>query len=160
MIKDLESEIEKLELALESMISDWAPEQYKNLQTIPGIGKRASMMLIVKTDAFTKVGHYKQLISLAGMAPREFQSGSSVRGKVHICKMGGADIRNSIYMSSMTAIRHNPMCKAIFEKLKGKGKNGKVALIAAGNKLLKQCFAVATSGVPFDPNYQSQISMN
>jgi transposase len=97
MIKDLEKEIEKLDVALETMISEWAPEQYKNLQTIPGIGKQASMILIVKTDAFTKVEHYKQLISLAGMAPKEFQSGSSIRGKVHICKMGGADIRKSIY---------------------------------------------------------------
>jgi transposase len=48
----------------------------------------------------------------------------------------------------------------MFERLKGKGKNGRVALNAVGNKLLKQCFAVATSGVPFDPNYQKEISMN
>lgn len=160
MIKSLNNEIQKLEDSLESLINEWAPEQYKNLQTIPGIGKKASMTLIVRTDAFTKVGHYKQLISLAGMAPKEFSSGSSIRGRVHICKMGGSDIRHSMYLSSMTAIRHNPGCKAMFERLKERGKNGRVALIAVGNKLLKQCFAIAKSGVPFDPNYQNEFVVN
>jgi transposase len=157
LLRELAKEIAGLEQALESIITDWVPGQYKNLQTIPGIGKKASMTLIVRTDAFTRVESYRHLISLAGMAPKEFSSGSSIRARTRICKMGGADLRRCMYLSSMSAIRYNPMCKAMFERLKGKGKNGRSAMIAVGNKLLKQSFAIAKSGVPFNPNYQNEL---
>jgi hypothetical protein len=38
-----------------------------------------------------------------------------------------------------------------------KGKSKKLALIAVANKLLKQAFAVATSGRPYDENYGSKL---
>ncbi len=157
MLKNLENETSKLEKSLDAKIASWAPDQYKNLQTIPGIGKKISAVLIVKTDAFEKVDNYRQLISLAGMAPKEYQSGSSVHKRVRICKMGGKKIRNSMYLASMTAIRYNQPCIAMFTRMKEKGKNGKVAMIAVANKLLKQSFAIAKSGVPFSQNYQNEI---
>jgi len=160
MLKYLENESSKLEESLDEKIENWAPEQYRNLQTIPGIGKKISAVLIVKTDAFEKVENHRQLISLAGMAPREYQSGTSVHKRVRICKMGGKKIRNSMYLASMTAIRYNKPCEAMFLRMKQKGKNGKVAMIAVANKLLKQSFAIAKSGVPFDPNYQNELITN
>lgn len=155
MLKKTENEIEKLEHALEEKLQAWVPGQSENLQSIPGLGKRASAMLIVFTEAFNKVENYRQLICLAGLSPREYSSGSSIRGKTRICKMGGGQLRNVLYMCSMSAIRNNKACKALYERLRAKGKNGKVALIAVCNKLLKQAFAIAKSGMKYDENYLS-----
>jgi hypothetical protein len=41
-----------------------------------------------------------------------------------------------------------------------KGKSKKLALVAVSNKLLKQSFAIAKSGIPYDPEYRSSISVH
>lgn len=149
MLKKAEQEIEKLQQALEQKLNVWAPQQSENLQSIPGLGKRASAMLIVFSEAFNKVENHRQLICLAGLSPREFSSGSSIRGRSRICKMGGGHLRSILYMCSMSAIKKNKACKELYERLRAKGKNGRLALIAVCNKLLKQAFAIAKSGVKY-----------
>ena len=55
----------------------------------------------------------------------------------------------------MNAIRNNIACKALYERLRAKGKSGKLALIAVCNKLLKQVFAVVKNNTLYQPNYCS-----
>jgi transposase len=52
-------------------------------------------------------------------------------------------------MCSLRAKKANPACKALFERLQAKGKHFKVAMIAVAVKLLKQVYAIAKSGQPF-----------
>ncbi len=157
LITQLGIQIKKLEAELDNKISNWAPQELKNIKSIPGLGKRATAMLIVFTDAFNKVDNYRQLISLAGLSPKIFTSGTSVRGKIRICKIGGGSLRNILYMCSMSAIKCNLACKNLYERLRAKGKNGKVASIAVCNKLLKQAFAIAKSGRRYDPTYFNAV---
>jgi transposase len=151
----IEAEIEHLEQKLQHRLQRWQGAQMRSLSSIPGLGKRAVALLITYTDGFTKVQNHRQLIALAGMAPREYTSGTSIKGKRGICKMGNGRLRSVLYMCSLSAIRHNSACKNLYERLKAKGKNGKLALIAVCNKLLKQAFAVATKGTLYQPNYCS-----
>ena len=148
-------EVANLEHKLEIVLQSWQPAQLKSVGSIKGIGKRATAMLIVFTQGFKNTHSHRQLISFAGLAPTEYSSGSSIQGKPRICKRGGKPLRDVLYMCAMSAIKHNQVCKELFDRLKAKGKNGKVALIAMGNKLLKQAFAVAKSGGLYQPNYSS-----
>ncbi|MEQ9166517.1 MAG: IS110 family transposase [Fulvivirga sp.] len=159
-IKRLKDSCEQLDKGLDKLIKEWEPEMYRNLQSIPGVGKQVAMALMIKTYGFSKVTNYRQLISMAGLSPKEYSSGSSVRAKVRISKRGGHELRKLLYLSSMSAIRHNPQCKALFERMKCRGKNGKVALIAVSNKKLKQAFAIAKSGVPYHADYRSKLVVN
>lgn len=155
MQSDLEAEVAHLEKGLQVRLQKWQAAQMRSLSSIPGLGKRAVALLLVYTEGFTKVQNYRQLIALAGLSPREHTSGTSIKGKKGICKMGSGRLRKVLYMCSMSAIRHNKACKDLYERLKAKGKNGKLALIAVCNKLLKQAFAVATKGTMYQPNYNS-----
>lgn len=87
------------------------------------------------------------------MCPREFSSGTSVRGKARIKKMGGALIRGKLFMYSWSARRAKGACRVLYDRLVAKGKNGKLALITVCNKLLKQAYAIVTSGVPCQANF-------
>lgn len=156
-LRSVKSEIKKLEHQLQGLLEVWQGEQLKCVSSIPGLGKRAVALLIVCTEGFTKVQNHRQLIALAGLAPREHTSGTSVRGRKGICKMGNGYLRNVLYMCSLSAIKHNGACKELYERLKGKGKRGKVALIAVCNKLLKQAFAIATKGTMYQPDYKSSL---
>ena len=102
------------------------------------------MMLIVLTGAFTKFSNAKQLSSYFGLSPRIFESGTSVKGKARITKMGMSKIRAMLYVCAWSAKRCNTACKELYDRLVAKGKSKRLALIAVANKLLKQAFAIAT----------------
>jgi transposase len=92
------------------------------------------------------------------LSPREHTSGTSIRGRVRITKMGGGLIRGKLFMCSFSAKRSNTACQALFERLVAKGKNKKLALIAVCNKLLKQAFAIIKSGVPYQADFASSLT--
>jgi transposase len=156
MIDHLNKEILGLEKSLDTLLKQHEEKKMAALQRIPGIGKRTVATMIIATDGFRKVDNYRQLSSWAGLSPKEYSSGKSIRGKIRISKMGGKELRNLLYMCSLTAIKCNKPCKELYDRLKAKGKNGKLALAAVGNKLIKQCVAIAKSEQPYDEKYFSQ----
>lgn len=156
MIDQVNKEISSLEKSLDALLKQHEEKKMTALQTIPGIGKRTVAMMIIATDGFRKVDNYRQLSSWAGLSPKEYSSGKSIRGKVRISKMGGKELRNMLYMCSLTAIKCNKSCKELYDRLKAKGKNGKLALAAVGNKLIKQAVAIAKSELPYDEKYFSK----
>jgi transposase len=153
----VEKEIKKLEKSLHLQLVSWQREQLQNITSILGLGKRAVALLIIYTDGFKKISNHRQLIALAGLAPREHTSGTSIKGKKGICKMVNGHLRNVLHMCSLSAIKHNQACKEFDERLKAEGKQSKVALIAVCNKLLKQAFAIATKGTTYQPGYKSTL---
>ncbi len=150
-----EKEILFLEEKLEALLIKWKPEQVKNISSIKAIEKRATAMLIIYTQGFRYTENHRQLIIFAGLSPREYSSGNSINGRPKICRKGGKPIRDVLYMCAMSAIKTNTSCKALYERLKNKGKSGKLALIAVCNKLLKQVFAVVKNNTLYQPNYCS-----
>ena len=153
IIKVLKIELEKLDKELNQKLKVWQPKLVELLNSITGIGKRATSILIISTQGFKNTESYQQLISFAGLSPKEYSSGTSIRGKVRICKQGGGKLRHILYMCALNAKKTNPACKALFDRLVAKGKNKKLAVIAVCNKLLKQVFGVIKSGKPFDKNF-------
>ena len=128
-------------------------EMYSRLHSIPGLGKRSTMLLIVLSGGFSKFNSSKQLSSYIGLSPRIFESGSSVKGRARITKMGMSKIRAVLYVCAWSAKRCNAACKALYERLVAKGKAKRQALIAVANKLIKQAFAIAKSQTLFIENY-------
>ena len=58
-------------------------------------------------------------------------------------------------MCSFTACKCNKACRELYDRIVNKGKSKKLALIAVCNKLLRQAFAIAKSGVEYNKNYRS-----
>tara|TARA_R110001632_G_scaffold221815_1_gene352572 strand:- start:2577 stop:2870 length:294 start_codon:yes stop_codon:yes gene_type:complete len=75
-----------------------------------------------------------------------------------IIKVGNKKLRNLLFLCAFSACKHNKACKAIYDRIVAKGKSKKLALIAVANKLLKQAFAIAKSGRPYDENYVSKLA--
>ena len=132
-------------------------QQLTLLQRIPGIGRKTALFSMVVTDGFSKFETSSQLCSYVGITPTIRASGSSVRGKSRISKVGNRKLRNLLFLCSFTACKHNKGCKKIYERIVNKGKSKKLALIAVSNKLIKQSFAIAKSGHPYDETYVSVV---
>lgn len=158
-LKHLTNEIQKLEAQVEILIRENEPEMMSNLLSIPGIGKKTAMLLIASSNAFRPFKNAGQLSAFYGLSPFEHTSGISIRGRSRITKKGNPYIRKHLFMCSFTASEHNKSCKDLYVRLINKGKSKKLALIAVCNKLLKQSFAIATSGVPYNIEYKSRLEM-
>ena len=156
-IEVLSNKIQELEREMLSICERHYKSTYSSLTSIPSIGPKTAVMLIAITDNFNKFVHYRQLIAYVGFSPRVYQSGTSVKGKGHICKMGKSQIRKLLYMCSWTAKQCNKACREMYERLKAKGKPERVIKVAIANKLLKQAFAIATSKQKYTENYQPNI---
>ena len=153
ILKELSVELKKLEQELNKKLSAWHPELVQLVSSVVGIGKRATATLIVSTQGFKLTKKYQQLISYAGLSPKEYSSGTSIKGRVRICKQGGGRLRHILYMCALNAKETNLECKLLFDRLVQQGKNKKLAVIAVCNKLLKQVFGVVKNQTMFDRNY-------
>lgn len=152
-IINLDQEIFQLETSMEKLIREHEREMLGALCSIPGIGKKTAMFLIVITDGFRSFENSKQLCAYLGLAPTIKVSGKSVRGQSRISKTGNSTIRNLLFMCSFTACERNKACRELYTRMVDKGKSKKVALIAVANKLLKQSLAIAKSGMAYDEQY-------
>ena len=112
IIKYLREEKQILEVGLQEKLVEWEGETLKLIQSVKGIGTRASAELIIYTKCFKDMNSYKQLISYAGLSPSEYQNGSSIRTRVRICKQRGKQLRNILYMCALYAKKTNGHCRA------------------------------------------------
>lgn len=148
-----EAKIKKAEREIDELIMKGHKNIAERLRSIPGIGPKSAYLMIASTNGFKNFDNHKQVISYFGLAPRVYESGSSVRGKGRICKMGMSRTRKTLYMAARSAIRFNKACRALYERLRAKGKSHRQAMVAAVNKLIKQAFAIVKSGKMYDPEF-------
>ena len=153
MIGQAKKQMEETEKQMDAIVTKYHGEMMAQVKSVPGIGKKTGLILVVVSGGFTKFENAKQLSSYLGLSPRIYLSGTSVKGKARICKMGMSRVRAMLYVCSWSAIKCNKACKELYERLVAKGKSKRLALIAVANKLLKQVFAVATKGILYDENY-------
>ncbi len=158
-LKQLAKEKGNLEDKLLILVKQAHQDLLTRLETIPGIGRKTSIMLVVLTGGFDRFSSASELCSYAGLTPVIRQSGSSVKGR-HISKIGNQKLRNLLFLCSFNACKCNKACRDLYERIVAKGKSKKLALIAVCNKLLKQAFAIAKSGLIYDDTYRSTLVKN
>ncbi len=135
IIKALEKELESINEALEQSIQQDTDYAQKNalLKSIKGVGCVVAATIIADLPEIGSVNS-KQISALVGLAPYNRDSGT-LRGKRTIWG-GRVSVRNSLYMSTLVAIRHNPQIKSFYKRLCDAGKKKKVAITACLHKLL------------------------
>lgn len=152
MLASLEEQIETIKAQIAQHI-DQDPtlrEQRDLLATIPGVGPSTTAWLIAELNA-KQFACARQAAAYTGLTPAHRQSGSSVHGKPKLSKRGNGRLRKSLYWAAITALRHNPIVRAMGERLRERGKHNMAIIAAAMRKLIHIAFGVLKSGRPFDP---------
>lgn len=103
------------------------------LQSIPGVGAVTSVTMLARCPELGQINR-RQIAALAGTAPLAHDSGKH-KGK-RFTWGGRADVRASLYMAVVSAMRFNPAIKAFATRLKAAGKPTKVVMVACMRKLL------------------------
>lgn len=153
----LEQELAEIEAELDQQISQseqWQ-SQSDQLQSAPGIGSATTYTLLAGLPELGQVNR-KQIAALVGVAPLNNESGQH-RGR-RIVWGGRAAVRSALYMASLSAIQHNPVIKAFYERLLKAGKPKKVALTAAMRKLLTILNAMVKNNSFWNPPNPASVS--
>jgi transposase len=152
----LDQEIEKIRKQIADLIgrNPHLKQRKELLDSIPGIGKATIPHILAELDDLDKFTHVREVVAFIGLAPKETISGSSIKGKPRLCKIGHARLRKALYMPALVSIQCNPVMIAFYNRLKEKGKNGKVIVCAIMRKLVHVIFGILKSGKKYDPNYK------
>src|SRR5207248_3320256 len=89
-------------------------------------------------------------VAYAGLDPREYSSGISVRKYTRISKVGNRHLRCALYMPALVASRREPYLRGFYEHLLARGKKKKQALMAVARKLLHAVFGMFRSDRPYE----------
>jgi transposase len=156
----LKQAIQAVELKMEQLVeqSDLANHQYQLLKTVPGIGKQTAIALIVVTNGFTRLTESRKLSCYAGLAPFPYSSGSSVKGRTKVSKMGDMKLKVLLNLSAWNAIRSITAFKDYFNRKVSQGKHKMSVINAVRNKLLALALAVIKRDSPFIKDYSFSFS--
>lgn len=152
----LAEEIRQLDKALQTCVQEHPnlAGQVQLLQSIRGIGAKTAVLLVSELPPVDQCADAKDWVAASGLNPLIKQSGKA--WQVQLSKMGPSAVRGGLYMPAMTALRYNPMVKALGERLAARGKSDMELIVAAMTKLVRQSFGVLKSGQPFDPTWHLQ----
>jgi transposase len=151
------TELKLIERAIETQFRahPHLAKQRELLVSIPGIGNMSAAILIAEIGDLSKFDSPKSLVAFFGLAPKEHSSGTSVRGRAGISKMGNPRVRRVLYMAALSAKRKNEPIVEFCQRLKGQ-KPTKVIHVAVMRKLLHQAFGVLTHEESFNPHKEKE----
>lgn len=148
VIEFLKQELGDSEAQVAGHVQRHHAELAQALASVPGIGAASVAVLLAELPELGKLER-RRIAALVGVAPLNRDSGQ-MRGQRSIWG-GRADVRRTLYMATLTAVRYNPVLKACYERLLSAGKRKKVALVACMRKLLTMLNAIAKHGSTWNP---------
>lgn len=122
------------------------------LETIPGIGEATIPVILSEFADINRFKNAKALAAYLGVAPRIRESGSSLRGRSMMSKMGRSALRKSFFMPAQVALRYNPLLIELQQRLLAKGKAKMLIVGAAMRKLVHIIYGVLKHRQPFNPD--------
>ncbi|MHB1290789.1 MAG: IS110 family RNA-guided transposase [Sulfuricella sp.] len=121
------------------------------LESIPGVGERTIAILLAFYSNLERFSNARQAVAFAGLDPRQHESGSSVKGKPRLSKIGHAFLRKALYMPAMVTLYKTDWGKRFRDRLAAAGKPPKLIIGAMMRKLVHVAYGVLKSGKSFDP---------
>jgi transposase len=152
LVKTLAAQIKQIEKGIRKLMTE-NPELKRDcqlLQSISGVGLITAAGVMGAAGDLRRFRRRGELCAYLGVSPRQFQSGTSVNGKTHLCRMGGKRVRSILYMAALTACRSKGSLGAYYRRLVEGGKSKKSALGALMRKLLTVMRAVLIQGRPYE----------
>jgi transposase len=165
VIKRFEDIIEVLDLLVEDVDKELkqissedasCKVELERLCTIVGIGWITAVIILAETDGFKLFTRRSQLVKYAGLDVVYKQSGSSINGKTRISKQGNSHIRAALYMPAMSAVQYPGIFQDIYQRIKERTGNGKMALVAVERKLLTTMLALYRNKTDYQTDYHKR----
>jgi transposase len=121
------------------------------LMSVPGVGPGTAATLVALLPELGALPR-EQIAALVGVAPFDDDSGKH-HGR-RVIAGGRKFVRRALYMAALSGISCNPVLKPFYQRLRARGKEGKVALTACMRKLITILNAMVRDGNTWQPPAQ------
>ena len=160
ILLEYKKHLSKLEEEIDALAKNI--EEYKIIQSIPGIGEKIAATIISEIGEIDRFNHPKKLVAFAGIDPSVFESGTFKGTKNRITKRGSSRLRHALFTAVRCAIRdarkmrttkelipRNKRLREFYDKKREEGKPYRVSIIACANKLLHWIYALLKTKTTF-----------
>jgi transposase len=153
LIELLGSELEAVEQDIEGELQaqSTTKSNLALLDSVVGIGLLTAAKVLAEMPNLAEYESAKAAAADVGLSPSEYQSGTSVRRRSRMSKIGKATVRAALYWPAIAAKRHCPAMRAFAERLAARGKPKMVIIGAVLRKLIHICYGVLKHQTPYDP---------
>ena len=119
------------------------------------VGRAVSLATILaEAGDVARYSSAKQFLAHFGWCPADVQSGQYKDAHPRLSKAGNPDVRRSIWLLAIVAVRHPGPYRDYFDRRTAAGKNKMDTLVAIGRKLLTTIYAILKTRQPYDPLYR------
>jgi transposase len=162
-ISGLQKDLDAIEAQMKDVIDrdDDLRKLFALVTSVVGIGFVTAVNLIVYTNEFRLFGSHRQFACYSGIAPFEYRSGSSVRGRTRVSHMANKKMKMYLHMASLTGIKLDEGLRFYYQRKVAQGKNKMSVLNAVRNKLIARVFAVVSRGFAYQKiNYPNSLVLS
>ncbi len=151
LIGTLTEQIRDIERQISELIEGDADLRRRRdlLVSVEGVGETTAALILTECPRLEEFPTAKAVAAHAGLSSRISESGTSVRGRGGICKIGNARLRRGLWWPAIVAMIHNQRLRAFVKRLHAVGKPKKKIIVAAMRKLLVIAYGVLKSGEPY-----------
>jgi transposase len=159
IIKEFDQEIHKVEDAIAAIIEKEESIKHNSqlLQSVTGVGKVVSQAAIIKTRNFTKFSKARKFACHCGIAPFEYSSGSSIKGKTRVSDLADKQMKTLLNLAAKSAIQYDKELKEYYQRRLAAGKSKMSTINIVRNKILFRMFAVIKRQTPFIKDYLQTV---
>ncbi len=143
--------IKKIETKIKDIIksNDSLDKNCNKITDILGIGLITASLFLVSTNNFTAFENPRKFNCYCGLAPFEYSSGTSVKGRTKTSHYRNKELKSALFKAANTAITHDMQMKTYYNRKIGEGKHKMTVINAVACKLVYRVFAVVKREKPF-----------
>ena len=133
-------------------------ELFSWITSVPGVGDAIATEVLVATNEFKAINDPEKLACHAGVAPFEYRSGNSVRGKTRVSQHARLRLKSVFHLGAMSVIQMKGELRDYYRRKVGDGKNKMLVLNAVRNKLIHRVCSVVHREQKYDKNYTPALA--
>lgn len=129
--------------------SEQMQQQFELACSVPGVGPQTATYLIITTKSFTAFSNWRKLACYSGIAPFEYSSGSSIKGRTRVNDIADKKMKSMLSMCALSSKRRDNELHQYYDRKVKEGKNPMSVMNAIRCKVLSRVFATVNRGTPY-----------
>ncbi|MCF6349243.1 MAG: IS110 family transposase [Flavobacteriaceae bacterium] len=150
-LKLLQIDLKEIEVEIVELIKsdNKINKNYKLLLSITGIGLVNAVILIIYSNNFEGIPNARSFACYCGVAPFEYSSGTSIRGKTRVSNLANKSVKANLTNAARSAIVHDNELKIYYKRKREEGKSHGTVINAVKFKIISRAYAVINRQTPF-----------
>lgn len=150
-LEQIKDNIAQVEKEIQSIIhtDERLKSNFNKTTSVRGIGLIIAAYMLVYTSNFTAFDNPRKFNCYAGLAPFEYSSGSSIKGKTKTSRLRNKNMKVLLFNGANVAANFDRELKNYYNKKKAEGKPHQLIINNIACKLVYRVFAVVKRNEPY-----------